>query len=133
VRTFHLGVSDREGETGSTGSSGGARIGNGAGERIKMVTIDAFVRTHNLSVGFMKADTEGDCLAVVKGAAETMVRDRPVFSFSVYHDFSEMYNVSIFLMDLLPDYYFEWHMENELYWAFYEVSLFGRPKQEWDM
>jgi FkbM family methyltransferase len=107
VRTFHLGVSDRDGETGLTGNSAAARIGNGSGERIKMVTIDTFVRTYNLSVGFMKSDTEGNCLAVVRGAAETMVRDRPVFSFSVYHDFSEMYNVSRFLMDLLPDYYFE--------------------------
>jgi hypothetical protein len=116
-----------------TGVGGATQMSDGPGERINMTTIDAFVKTHNLSVGFMKADTEGHTLAVVKGAAGTLVRDRPVFSFSVYHDFSEIYNVSTFLMDLLPDYYFEWHMENCWTCAFFELSLFGRPKQEWEM
>jgi FkbM family methyltransferase len=133
VRTFHLGVSNREGDTASTGGGASARIGNRPGGRLKMTTIDAFVNIHNLSVGFMKADTEGHAFAVVKGAAQTMVRDRPIFSLSVYHDFSEMYNVSTFLIDLLPDYYFEWHMENHVDWAFFEVSLFGRPRQDWEM
>jgi FkbM family methyltransferase len=133
VQTFHMGVSDTEGEIALIGAGGGARISAGRSEQIKMITVDAFVKVYNLSIGFIKADVEGHALAVVKGAAETIARDRPIFSFSLYHDFSEMYNVSIFLMKLLPNYYFEWHMENEVTIAFFELSLFGRPKQAWEM
>jgi FkbM family methyltransferase len=132
VRTFHMGVSDKEGETTSTGSGGGAKISTGPGERIKMITIDAFVKMYNLSIGFIKADVEGHALAVVRGAVETLTRNRPIFSLSSYHDFSEMYNVSIVLMDLLPNYYFEWHMENGASFIFFELSLFGRPNQKWE-
>jgi hypothetical protein len=95
-----------------------------------MITVDTFVRRHNLTVGFMKADVEGFGLQVVRGAAETLVRDRPVLALSCYHDFSEMYNASIFLMNLLPNYHFEWHMENQWRNIFYELGLFGYPKEK---
>jgi hypothetical protein len=99
---------------------------------VKIITIDKFVQEHNLSIGFLKGDVEGHAAAIVTGATEMMLRDRPIFSLSSYHDFSEMYNMSIFLMDLLPNYYFEWHMENTISIAFFEISLFGRPKQPWE-
>jgi hypothetical protein len=76
---------------------------------------------------------EGRTAAIVRGAVETMLRDRPIFSFSSYHDFSEMYNMSIFLMDVLSDYYSEWHMENAIVTGFSETSLFGQPKQIWEV
>jgi hypothetical protein len=63
-------------------------------------------------VGFTKADVEGHAFAVVRGASETLMQDHPIFSFSSYHEFSEMSNASKYLMDLLPHYRFEWHMEN---------------------
>jgi FkbM family methyltransferase len=133
VQAFHVGVSDQEGESSVTGYGAGARISGQVGELVKIVTIDKFVQMHNLSIGFLKADVEGHAAAIVAGATETILRDRPIFSFSSYHDFTEMYNMSIFLMDLLPDYYFEWHMENAITIAFFEISLFGRPKQRWEV
>jgi hypothetical protein len=122
-------VSDQEGKSSVSGYGAGAKISGQAGKFVRIVTIDKFVRRHNLSIGFMKGDVEGHAAAIVRGAIETMLRDRPIFSLSSYHDFSEMYNMSIFLMDLLPNYYFEWHMENPITIAFFEISLFGRPKQ----
>jgi FkbM family methyltransferase len=133
VHAFHLGVSDQEGESSVIGYGAGAKISGQAGKLVKIVTIDNFVQKHNLSIGFMKGDVEGHAAAIVRGAIEMMLRDRPIFSFSAYHDFSEMYNMSIFLMDLLPNYYFEWHMENPITIAFFEISVFGRPKQPWEI
>jgi FkbM family methyltransferase len=133
VHGFHVGVSDQEGESSVAGYGAGARIASTTGERVKIVTIDEFVHRHNLSIGFMKADVEGHAAAIVKSAIQTMLRDRPIFSFSSYHDFTEMYNMSILLMDLLPNYYFEWHMENTIIVAFFEISLFGRPIQAWEV
>jgi FkbM family methyltransferase len=132
VCTYHMAMSDSEGTIHFTGGGGGGMISSNSGEPVEMITIDGFVQRNNLSMGFLKADVEGHALAVVKGAAGTITRDRPVFSFSLYHDFTEMYNVSVFLMDLLSDYYFEWHMENSVSMAFFELSLFGRPRQAWE-
>jgi hypothetical protein len=133
VHAFQVGVSDHKGKSTVVGNGPGARMSSHSGELVKIVTIDGFVQKHNLSVGFLKGDVEGHAAAIVRGAAETLVRDRPIFSFSSYHDFSEMYNMSLFLMSLLPNYYFEWHMENGITTAFFELSLFGRPRQSWEI
>jgi FkbM family methyltransferase len=132
VHAFHMGLSDKEGEATIVGRGVGARISTGRGERVRMITIDTFVKTYNLSVGFLKADVEGYSFPVVKGAAGTIARDRPIFCFASYHDFSEMYNLSMFLMDLLPNYYFEWRMEHAFPTIFFSLALFGRPKQIWE-
>jgi hypothetical protein len=94
---------------------------------VKIITIHQFVDKHSLSIDFLKGDLEGHTAAIVAGATEGMVRDRFILSLSSYHDFSEMYNMSIFLLDLLPNYYFEWQMENIITIAFLEISSFGRP------
>jgi FkbM family methyltransferase len=127
VHAFHMGVSDKEGEGTFAGRGVGAMISDGPGARVEIITIDAFVQRYNLSVGFLKADVEGHGLAVVKGAAGTIARERPIFSLAAYHDFSEMYNMSIFLLELLPTYYFEWQMQAGCAASFFELSLFGRP------
>jgi FkbM family methyltransferase len=121
VHAFHVGVSNQEGESSVTGYGAGAKIAGHVGELVKIVTIGKFVQGHNLSIGFLK------------GATEMILRDRPIFSLSSYHDFSEMYNMSTFFMDLLSNYYFEWHMENTITIASFEISLFGRPQQAWEV
>jgi FkbM family methyltransferase len=129
VHAFHLGMSDKSTDAGGvSGYGGGARIGDG-GQRVQLVTVDDFVEENNLTLGFMKADVEGDAFAVVKGAAKSMLRFRPIFSVSCYHDFVEMYNLSLFLMELLPNYHFEWHSENLVDWTFFELSLSGYPRE----
>lgn len=46
--------------------------------------IDTFVNEHNIKkVGFIKIDTDGFELDVLSGAAETIVRDRPIIVFEV--------------------------------------------------
>jgi FkbM family methyltransferase len=112
-----IGVSDKHGFTYQEG------------ERIELVSVDEFVAKYNLTVGFMKADIEGLAFAMVKGARQTLATHRPVFSFSCYHTFTEMYDVSMFLSDFLPGYTFEWHMENKIDWAFFELSFFGCPNE----
>jgi hypothetical protein len=128
-----MGMSDKEGVATFTGRRVGVQISNGPGELVLITTIDAFVQKHNLSVGFVKADVEGHAFAVVKGAIRTISRDRPIFSFASSHDFSEMYNLSTFLMNLFPNYYFEWRMEDDCPNVFFSLSLFGRPKQTWEI
>jgi hypothetical protein len=127
-QVFHLGISDRIAEAGVRRESFASRIGDGP-QRVQMVTVDDFVEKHNLSLGFIKADVEGHAFALVKGAAKSLVRYRPVFTLFCYHDFVEMYHLSIFLMNLLPNYHFEWHSENYIEYIFYELSFAGYPRE----
>jgi hypothetical protein len=85
------------------------------------------VQSRGITVGFSKADVEGVGYHVVNGAINTVKRDRPVISISCYHTFSELYGVSTFLMTELDDYVFEWHMENQIDWALFELSFFAYP------
>lgn len=71
----------------------------------EMVTIDDYAARQRLEVGFIKADVEGLGLELVKGAVETLRRDRPVLSIAVYHNAAEMFGIVKFLREMaLPDY-----------------------------
>jgi hypothetical protein len=118
VHLFHLGISGK-----STG------VEESGGSACRFITVDDFVEKNHLTLGFIKADVEGHGLEVVTGAAKSIARYRPVFSFSCYHAFTEMYNISMMLMDLLPNYHFEWHSENRIDWAFFELSFAGYPRE----
>jgi FkbM family methyltransferase len=127
VRVYHMGIGETVGSAGATGGGRAAQIMQGS--EIEILPVDVFAARYNLTIGFLKADIEGYALAMVRGARQTMVRDRPIFSISCYHTFHEMYDVSMFLYNLLPGYRFEWHMENDRDFAFFELSLFGCPKE----
>jgi FkbM family methyltransferase len=133
IHAFHLDVNNQMGENFIMGKGAGARISGHSGELVKIVTIDEFVQKRKLRVGFLKGDVEGHAATIFRGTVETMLKDRPIFSFSSYHDFTEVYNMSTFLMDLLPNYHFEWHMENRVMIAFFEIFLFDRPEQPWEI
>jgi hypothetical protein len=70
-------------------------------------------------VEFLKGDVEGHGFAMVKGAEKDAARAEPIVTVSCYLDFWEMYNVSVFLTNLLPNYHFEWHLESDIDWAFF--------------
>jgi len=125
-------VTDQAGETtiGDVGG-GGASIVPGSGRNpLRMVTVDQLVQENNISLGFMKADVEGYGLKVIKGALKTIKEQRPIVSISSYHSFEELYGISTTLRRELTDYYFEWHMENMIDWALFEISFFAIPEEE---
>jgi FkbM family methyltransferase len=126
IRLFHLGMSDHVGVGYSSGSGGGAAL-NTVGARVDITTIDQFAAGKGLKVGMIKADVEGHAFAVAKGARETMLRDRPILAFAVYHSFTEMYNMSNWLMETLPNYHFEWQIMQHADLYFHELNLIGYP------
>jgi FkbM family methyltransferase len=130
-RNVHLipfGVSSKSGTVAVQGAGEGAFIAKNGKEQIAIVSVDDFSIMHNLTIGFMKADIEGHGFAMITGSRQTLLRDRPVFSISIYHDFVEMFNLTEFVMDLLPNYHFELHMDrSDVAWAFFHLSIVGWP------
>lgn len=69
---------------------------------IQVMSIDEFVREKDLDVGLIKLDIEGNELAAIHGAAETIKKYRPVLSIAVYHDPKDLFEIKPLLesMDL---------------------------------
>lgn len=57
-------------------------------------------------VTFIKADVEGMEMELLKGAAETIRRNRPKMAVCVYHYPSDLFEVAEFIRSLIPEYKF---------------------------
>lgn len=68
------------------GSSSSLQVrGNEPGQKIRVITLDDFVKERNIRVGLIKLDVEGSELATIQGALGTIKRDKPILLISVYH------------------------------------------------
>lgn len=95
---------------------------------IEITTIDKEVNKRNLTVGFIKADIEGMELQALQGARRTIERDRPIISFSIYHNFECLFGIRKFIENF-PDYAFQYHMGSWISNSFGELIIFAYPKE----
>ena len=101
IIAINLSLGDEDKEL-SIFSDGEINIGNnlynkeGIEEKIKMTTLDKFVRENNIEVGLIKVDIEGGEQAFLKGAINTIIEQKPALILSIYHsyeDFMEIKNI----------------------------------------
>lgn len=53
-------------------------------EEIELVTLDSYVKEHNLKIGLIKVDIEGFEMEFLKGAKETICTQKPTMILSIY-------------------------------------------------
>lgn len=94
---------------------------------VKTISIDKFVIENNIKkIDFVKMDIEGSELPALKGALNTIKRDRPQLAISIYHSPSDMINIPMFLHENLEGYSF--HIGHYSYnWC--ETLLYAIPKE----
>lgn len=86
---------------------GSSRLDLKGSETTQVVTLDSYVREHNLpSVDFIKLDVEGAELDVLKGAATTIARYKPILALSAYHKWDDFWTLMNFVKSIRPDYEF---------------------------
>jgi FkbM family methyltransferase len=73
---------------------------------VSMQTLDAFTEEHGVEVGLIKADIEGEALNMVRGARETITRDRPVLLLAIYHNPDEFFEIKPLVESWAPEYAF---------------------------
>ena len=62
-------------------------------EEIELITLDSYVKEHNLKVGLIKVDIEGFEMEFLKGAKETICSQKPAMILSIYHQASDFFDI----------------------------------------
>jgi FkbM family methyltransferase len=94
---------------------------------VNVTTLDLFVAKHNITVGFMKVDTEGHGLPILKGSIRTLQRDRPVLALTGYHNADELFKIPLLLKEVLPGYDYRWEFGVDDADRMFELLLIGWP------
>ena len=56
-------------------------------------TLDHFAEKHGLTVGLIKADIEGAEQSLLRGAEQTIRKDRPALMISIYHNIDDLLDI----------------------------------------
>lgn len=75
--------------------------------KIKMVTLDSYVKENNIEVGLIKTDLEGFEQPFLKGAIETIKEQKPVLIISIYHNYSDFFEIKPMIENLNLGYKFK--------------------------
>ena len=78
------------------------------GEKVKVqaITLDEFVKEHNLDVGLIKVDLEGAEQEFLQGALNTIKEQKPTLLFSIYHKPEDFFEIKPILESLNLGYKF---------------------------
>lgn len=76
-------------------------------EEVEVITLDSYVKEHNLEVGLIKVDVEGFEPNVILGALETIKAQRPVLVIAMYHTAQEFYELKPYIESLNLGYKFQ--------------------------
>ncbi|MCQ5128155.1 FkbM family methyltransferase [Butyricicoccus faecihominis] len=69
-------------------------------------TIDSYVKEHALNVGLIKLDIEGNELAAIYGAEETIKKFRPILDIAIYHHPQDFFEIKPFIEKMNLGYHF---------------------------
>jgi FkbM family methyltransferase len=107
------GVSDRRQTVYVKDLGGGSRIDTAGDIEVELISIDEFVKEHNISkVDFIKMDIEGAELDALKGTINTIKTFKPKLAISIYHKPEDFYEIPTFIKSIVPEYKI-WLLNNE--------------------
>lgn len=104
VFLYDIGLDDTNGSKPFERSTkpGNSKIIKESEEVIRVKSLDSMRELNDIT--FLKIHTEGNELAVVKGAAELIKKNKPIVAVSIYHNLKELVNIPIILRSLVPEY-----------------------------
>ena len=88
-------------------NGGSTHLDDDGSEVAQIITLDSYVREKNIPrVDLIKFDVEGAELDVLKGAAVTISRFKPILLLSAYHKWDDFWTLMDFVKALNPEYEF---------------------------
>lgn len=92
--------------------------GSTQSEEIELITLDSYVKEHNLKIGLIKVDIEGFEMEFLKGAKETICSQKPAMILSIYHQAGDFFDIKPLLESWNLGYTFRVHKPID-----YNISL----------
>lgn len=86
-----------------TGSGGSSVLSKGNTE-LHLTSIDNAIK--NEAVTLIQLDIEGAELKTLEGAKDTIIKNHPKLAISLYHKFSDIYEIPSYILSLVPEYKF---------------------------
>ena len=103
----NLGLGSYNHEIKYTSNGSGSRFDLNGKDTAQIVTLDDYVRDKKIPrVDFIKMDVEGAELEVLKGAALTILRFKPILALSAYHKWEDFWELMNFIKSIRADYEF---------------------------
>lgn len=103
----NLGLGSLKHSANYTPNGGATRIDMHGSESAQITTIDSYVGEKNIPhVDFIKMDVEGAELDILKGAAITIAKFKPILALSAYHKLDDFWTLTKFIKSIRPDYEF---------------------------
>ena len=88
---------------------------------VPMVSLDDYVKEHDVVPSFIKMDVEGNEIDALYGARETLARYKPQLAVCLYHKPSDMWDIPALIREIVPEYRY-WCRKNH---PFCEFVLYG--------
>lgn len=82
---------------------GGSQLNDDGSEIVNVCSLEDVVGTAE-KVTFIKMDIEGAELEALKGCQNIIKRDRPKLAICIYHKPEDMYEIPLFIKNLVPEY-----------------------------
>lgn len=104
----------------NTGTPGG--LDPDGNLEVEVISLDELLP--DVEISFMKMDVEGAEIEALRGAANTIKRNRPKLAISVYHKRDDIFEIPLFIYQLYPGYKFYLRHHST---TFCETVLFAVP------
>ena len=107
----------------------GIQNGGNGGVPVEILSLDQYLEEHGLSgIRLIKADLEGMGLAMLKGAEQSIRKNRPILTLSIYHNREELFEIYKTLRSWNLNY--EFAIRSTAFpLAFSEITLLGYPAE----
>lgn len=93
VVTERYALGDKECMVSISGDGDACASINQSGNDIKQITLDSYVKEHNINVGLIKSDIEGYEKYMLLGAKETILTQKPKLLISIYHNYEQFFGI----------------------------------------
>lgn len=122
-------ISNKSGETLKMSLNGGATCVSSKGEfGVYTISIDDFITTQSVPrIDFIKMDIEGMEQEALHGAKNVIRKHRPKLAISVYHKFSDYWEIPLLIKSLAPNYNFYFDHYTACAW---ESVLYAIPEEK---